>query len=128
VPDALLHGDIHPGNIARNEHGYTFFDWTDAAVGQPFLDMIAIASEDDAHTANAMRAAYLAEWATVTGPEPAERAWQLAVVLMAANQAISSSTSALTAKRSWAAPERDADRPSAAGPGCCASAARSAGR
>lgn len=89
VPDALLHGDIHPGNIARNERGYTFFDWTDAAVGQPFLDMIAIASEDDAHTADAMRAAYLAEWATVTGPEPAERAWELAVVLMAANQAIS---------------------------------------
>ena len=89
VPDALLHGDIHPGNIARNERGYTFFDWTDAAIGQPFLDMIAIASENDAHTADAMRAAYLAEWATVTGPEPAERAWELAVVLMAANQAIS---------------------------------------
>jgi DNA-binding CsgD family transcriptional regulator len=88
VPDALLHGDIHPGNIARNERGYTFFDWTDAAVGHPFLDMIAIATEDDAHTAEAMRAAYLAEWATVTGPEPAERAWELAVVLMAANQAI----------------------------------------
>jgi len=89
IPDALLHGDIHLGNVARNEHGYTFFDWTDAAVSHPFLDMIEIVLDDDVSAAQATRAAYLAEWAQLCGPESVERAWDLAVVLMAANHAIS---------------------------------------
>jgi hypothetical protein len=89
IPDALVHGDIHLGNVARNERGYIFFDWTDAAVSHPFLDMIEIVLEDDASVAQAVRAAYLAEWAAACGPESVESAWDLAVILMAANHAIS---------------------------------------
>lgn len=88
VPDTLQHGDMHPGNVARNEGGFVFFDWTDAAIGHPFLDMIAIAGEEDPQTESAMRTAYLAEWAQVIDPDQAEQAWELAVVLMAANQVI----------------------------------------
>jgi Phosphotransferase enzyme family len=89
IPDALLHGDFHLGNAARNEHGYVFFDWTDAAVSHPFLDMISIVLEDDVGAAQAARAAYLAEWAAICDPESVQSAWDLAVVLMAANHAIS---------------------------------------
>jgi hypothetical protein len=89
IPDALLHGDVHLGNAARNERGYVFFDWTDAAVSHPFLDMISIELEDDVSAAQAARAAYLAEWAAVYGPESVQNSWDLAVVLMAANHAIS---------------------------------------
>ncbi len=89
IPDALLHGDVHLGNAARNERGYVFFDWTDAAVSHPFLDMISIELEDDVSAAQAARAAYLAEWAAVYGPESVQSSWDLAVVLMAANHAIS---------------------------------------
>jgi hypothetical protein len=89
IPDALLHGDMHLGNAARNERCYIFFDWTDAAVSHPFLDMISIVLEDDASAAQAARAAYLAEWTAVYGPESVQNAWDLAVVLMAANHAIS---------------------------------------
>ncbi len=89
IPDALLHGDVHLGNAARNERGYVFFDWTDAAVSHPFLDMISIVLEDDVSAAQAARAAYLGEWATIYGSESVQSAWDLAVVLMAANHAIS---------------------------------------
>ena len=89
IPDALLHGDMHLGNAALNERGYVFFDWTDAAVSHPFLDMISIVLEDDVSAAQATRAAYLGEWAAVYGPESVQSAWNLAVVLMAANHAIS---------------------------------------
>ena len=89
IPDALLHGDVHLGNAARNERGYVFFDWTDAAIGHPFLDMISIVLEDDVSAAQAARAAYLGEWAAICGRESVQTAWDLAVVLMAANHAIS---------------------------------------
>jgi hypothetical protein len=80
---------MHLGNVARSKAGYVFFDWTDAAVSHPFLDMIAIVLEDDVSTAQAARAAYLAEWAAMTGAERADGAWDVAVVLMAAYHAIS---------------------------------------
>ena len=30
VPQTLMHGDFHAGNIALTEKGYIIFDWTDA--------------------------------------------------------------------------------------------------
>jgi hypothetical protein len=41
VPPALVHGDLHLSNVARRPGGYLFFDWTDACVAHPFLDLLA---------------------------------------------------------------------------------------
>ena len=38
IPDCLVHGDLHMGNIAGGEGRYVFFDWTDACVSHPFMD------------------------------------------------------------------------------------------
>lgn len=85
VPDTLLHGDLHLGNVARGpDGGMLFFDWTDAAVGHPFVDVIAAGQGGSDAVRARLRDAYLAEWdAGLAG------AWPVAEVLAAANQAVS---------------------------------------
>ncbi len=39
LPDVLVHGDFHPGNIAPRVRGATVFDWSDAAISSPFVDI-----------------------------------------------------------------------------------------
>jgi hypothetical protein len=89
VPDSLLHGDMHPGNAARTARGHLFFDWTDAGIGHPFLDMFLIVEETDEVAAAALRAAYLGEWSAHTGTDLGGRAWDAARVLVAAHHAVS---------------------------------------
>lgn len=93
VPATLVHGDLHMSNIARRtdhagEH-FVFFDWSDACVAHPFLDMIAILHEKEPTLQSRLRDAYLAVW---TPYEPMERLlelWQLAYPLCALHQAVS---------------------------------------
>jgi hypothetical protein len=90
LPDTLLHGDMHMGNAAhRPGGGYLFFDWTDAGVGHPFVDMVAIAQEDDEASRDRLRDTYLAEWDHVTSRGELDRTWAVADVLAHANQAVS---------------------------------------
>jgi hypothetical protein len=42
VPPSLVHGDLHLANVARGPRGCRFFDWTDACVAHPFLDLATI--------------------------------------------------------------------------------------
>lgn len=37
---ALLHGDLHPGNVLMSETGPAVIDWFDAAVGHPVADVV----------------------------------------------------------------------------------------
>lgn len=38
LPPTIVHGDLHPWNIAVRAGSVLFFDWTDASVGHPFYD------------------------------------------------------------------------------------------
>jgi hypothetical protein len=42
LPATLLHGDFHPGNVARGAGRPVVFDWTDACLAHPFLDLVTI--------------------------------------------------------------------------------------
>jgi hypothetical protein len=42
VPPSIVHGDLHLSNVARGPKGHLFFDWTDACVAHPFLDLATI--------------------------------------------------------------------------------------
>jgi Phosphotransferase enzyme family len=42
VPPSIVHGDLHLSNVAGGPGGYLFFDWTDACVAHPFLDLATI--------------------------------------------------------------------------------------
>ncbi|MEZ4621103.1 MAG: phosphotransferase [Caldilineaceae bacterium] len=89
VPATLVHGDLHMSNVARRDGHFVFFDWSDACVAHPFLDMIAILHEKDPVVRSRLRDAYLALW---TDYEPMERLlelWQLAYPICALHQAIS---------------------------------------
>lgn len=37
---ALLHGDLHPGNVLMGSDGPRVIDWFDAAIGHPVADMV----------------------------------------------------------------------------------------
>ena len=39
LPDTLVHGDLHPGNVVVTPMGHVVVDWSDAAVGNPFCDL-----------------------------------------------------------------------------------------
>ena len=93
VPPSIVHGDLHLANVAEGPRGYVFFDWTDACVAHPFVDLLTVfqAGEDrevEGPVRDRLRDAYLAEWA---GFEPAERllrAWRLAEPLGALHHAV----------------------------------------
>jgi hypothetical protein len=98
VPASIVHGDLHLANVARGPAGYLFFDWTDACVAHPFLDLptirrgTAFAEEDggdDDELRRRVRDAYLAEWRSFEPPGGLARAWELALPLGALHQAVS---------------------------------------
>jgi len=37
---ALLHGDLHPGNVLMGKNGPVVIDWFDAAIGHPIADVV----------------------------------------------------------------------------------------
>jgi len=37
---ALLHGDLHPGNVLMGPEGPVIIDWFDAAIGHPIADVV----------------------------------------------------------------------------------------
>jgi hypothetical protein len=95
APQTLVHGDLHLGNIALQGDQYTFFDWTDACIAHPFLDLITVLNHADEiegaleETQALLCDAYLAGW---LGYEPLERlreACALALPLGALHQAVS---------------------------------------
>jgi aminoglycoside phosphotransferase (APT) family kinase protein len=94
VPPTLVHGDLHPGNIAVPNGGCVFFDWTDGCVAHPFFDLSQMLLETrllPAASAASARLldAYLDMW---TDDEPRDRlqqAWALARPLAALHQAVS---------------------------------------
>lgn len=49
VPDSFVHGDFHPGNVINAADGIWLFDWSDAAITNPLVDIATWTSwfEDD---------------------------------------------------------------------------------
>ena len=89
VPDSLVHGDLHPANVAHDGVGYVFFDWTDACLAHPFLDLLVVLFEEDADQRRALADAYLGVWADHASAEELRELWRLAAPLASLNQAVS---------------------------------------
>jgi hypothetical protein len=98
IPETLLHGDFHSGNIARDGGRTIIFDWTDGCVGHPFFDMPTFLPDDPVERA-ALLDVYLDEWrAYLAGQgvpvgrgavDVVERAWELAEPLACIHHALS---------------------------------------
>jgi hypothetical protein len=91
VPETLLHGDLHPRNLAVRDGKVLAFDWTDAAVSHPFLDLVTfVEKRSPLSTDPRVKDAYLAEWAAYASPEALRRALGLAEELGALHQTMTS--------------------------------------
>ncbi|MEV4260351.1 aminoglycoside phosphotransferase family protein [Kribbella sp. NPDC049584] len=88
IPETLLHGDLHPRNIAVRGDQILAFDWTDAALSHPFLDLVTFAEEERSPLSADQRVldAYLSEWEEFATPTELRRALALASDLGALHQ------------------------------------------
>jgi hypothetical protein len=89
IPVALLHGDLHAGNVIPRGDSFLYFDWTDAAVSHPFFDMIHIFMKEDETQKTALQEAYLLVWEASFSRADVRRAWQLASALYGFYHAVS---------------------------------------
>ena len=46
-PATLVHGDLHPGNAAWIDGALAYFDWTDACIAHPLIDLHSLQWEND---------------------------------------------------------------------------------
>ena len=89
VPDTIVHGDLHLGNVARQDGRLVYFDWTDACVAHPFIDLHSLQWERDPAHKTALLDAYLAEWEGVVAHERLREAAALASVVTPLHHAVS---------------------------------------
>jgi len=60
LPSSLVHGDPHTGNVAPTEKGYQLFDWSDASVAPPWMDLLDLLFTDEPTEGKALWAAHAA--------------------------------------------------------------------
>ncbi|MEH0972200.1 aminoglycoside phosphotransferase family protein [Micromonospora sp. CPCC 205546] len=77
LPDTLVHGDLHPGNVRAHAGRHVVIDWGDAFVGHPAFDALRLAEGLADDVAAPVLAEWCARWgADVPGCAP-ERAVEL---------------------------------------------------
>ena len=93
IPQTLMHGDFHGGNIALAEGRPLIFDWTDACIAHPFFDLATVLDTDNApekpEDAERLRGAYLGEWSAYGSPEELREAFAAAYRLAPLHHAVS---------------------------------------
>ena len=77
MPDTLVHGDLHPGNVRSDGTARVLMDWGDATVGLPALDILRLTGDLPDADAGPLIAAWAQRWrSTAPGCDP-ERAVDL---------------------------------------------------
>lgn len=99
IPETLLHGDLHSGNIhiagTVPEGSCIFFDWSDGAITHPFFDLITFIghptmfTEEKLAQYNRHLDAYLEPWAELYPLETLHKAVAVAQQLAPAYHAVS---------------------------------------
>jgi hypothetical protein len=81
VPDTLVHGDFHRGNVRGAAGALVLLDWGDCGLGQPMLDQAAFLSGLSADDQDLVRQIWTAAWrARIPGCDPVRAAGLLAPV------------------------------------------------
>jgi hypothetical protein len=89
VPESIVHGDLHLSNVAGTDGRWIFFDWTDACITHPFLDLLVVLFEDNSELRSALTDAYLGVWAETVPQDELLELWALAAPVACLNQALS---------------------------------------
>jgi hypothetical protein len=86
-PETIVHGDLHPWNVADVDGRSIVFDWSDSCIGHPFLDLVTyVGRTADVAARRACIDAYLAAWSELLEPDALEEAVWLALPLGALHQ------------------------------------------
>lgn len=71
LPDTLVHGDAHPGNVRRDGERLAVLDWGDSFVGNPAFDALALVAQLDERDQERVLERWAGLWRdTVPGSEP----------------------------------------------------------
>jgi hypothetical protein len=89
LPPALVHGDLHLGNVTRLDGRLAYFDWTDACIAHPFIDLHSLQWEKHAPTREALLDAYLEPWHDLAPAAQVRQAAALARVVIPLHHAVS---------------------------------------
>jgi len=85
--ETIVHGDLHPWNVADVGGRSIVFDSSDSCIGHPFLDLVTyVGRTRDVATRRACVDAFLAAWSDVLEPDVFEEAVALALPLGALHQ------------------------------------------
>lgn len=88
LPDTLVHGDFHPGNLRGDGAALTVLDWGDSGVGHPLLDQPAFLGRIRTEAVDPSRRRWHDAWrAAAPGSDP-DRASDLLAPISAARQTI----------------------------------------
>jgi hypothetical protein len=88
LPDTIVHGDFHRGNLRGPEGSLVLLDWGDCGAGQPMLDQAAFLEGLDPEDEHAVKQAWSAAWRRlVPGCDP-DRAAALLAPVSALRQAL----------------------------------------
>ena len=83
----LVHGDLHPWNVAYGPTGTRVFDWTDAAVSHPFIDLATyVFRTRDLSVRRRLVDAYVAAWSKLGSEKSLQEAAALGLVVGALYQ------------------------------------------
>ena len=89
MPDTLIHGDFHRGNVATGSAAPVIFDWTDGCISHPLFDLATFLPDDDPVERAARLHAYFAPWTRRLDEAVLDRAWAIAEPLAYVHHAIS---------------------------------------
>lgn len=88
VPQTLVHGDFHPGNVRGTDLDLTILDWGDAGVGHPYLDASAFLDMTPEPERELVTRRWQALWRDAIPGCQVEHAWALVAPLAAARRAV----------------------------------------
>ncbi len=88
IPEGLVHGDFHTGNLRGNDQRLTLLDWGDAGVGHPLLDQSAFLDRLPSGYVEPARAHWHAAWRRLLPLADVESAARLLAPVAALRQAL----------------------------------------
>ncbi len=62
VPDVLVHGDFHPGNVRSADGKVTILDWGDSFLGNPAFDLLRLCEGVSGEAAAALSRGWSSTW------------------------------------------------------------------
>lgn len=88
LPDSLVHGDFHSGNLRGSGQQLTLLDWSDAGVGHPLLDQAAFLAAAPEEQRPLLREHWQRVWQSALPQSDPAQAARWVEPLAAARQAV----------------------------------------